>query len=338
VLRELTEAFGVSSEEHEVRSIIKTLVAKYCDRIFEDDFGNLFVVKGKKGKRLMLLAHMDEIGVMIIGIEKSGLLRFRPVGGIDPRVFLGKSLLITKDRIPGVIGHKPVHFTKEEERKKAEGVESMFIDIGANSKEEAERHIKIGDYGIFATKYREDGDIIMGKAFDDRLGCYVLTEIMKRNFDAQIIGVFTVQEEIGTRGAKIAGFRMKPDCALAIEVTSTNDLPKDDKDVNRAPFLAKGPAITVTDQSIICDRGLVDIIIKTAERNNIPYQLKPPMIGGTDAGGVHLQRGGIKAAVISIPVRYIHSPCSIGCLSDLALTTKLMPLLIAKIIKEVKCN
>ncbi len=339
MLKELTEAFGPSGAEVEVQSLVKKAIAGHVDRTAEDDFGNLYAFKGKKGKKIMLVAHADEVGLMVSGIDRNGTLRFKPVGGIDPRVLPGKPVLITKDRIPGVIAHKPGPFSGPDELKKIVPADSMFIDIGAGSKEEAEKQVRLGDYVIFDTKFADDGDIFMGKAFDDRLGCYVLARLAKKEFDAQIVLVFSVQEEVGCRGAKIAGFKIKPDCALAVEVTSTNDLPPDpEKDTNRAPFLRKGPAVTVADQSVICDRDLVRAIIETAEKNRIPCQMKPPMVGGTDAGAVHLQQGGIKAAVLSCPVRYIHSPCSIASYGDLALLEKLLPLVVTKFIEEVKCN
>jgi len=339
VLKELSEAFGPSGAECEVQSLIKKAVTGHVDRTFEDDFGNLYAFKGKKGKKIMLVAHADEVGLMIVGIERSGTLRFKPVGGIDPRVLPGKPVLLTKDRIPGVIGHKPELFSKPDELRKIVPAESMFIDIGASSKEDAEKQVRLGDYVIFDTKFTDDGDVFMGKAFDDRLGCYVLAQLAKKEFDAQIVLVFSVQEEVGCRGAKIAGFKVKPDCALAVEVTSTNDLPLDgEKDINQAPFLRKGPAITVADQSVICDRDLVNAIVETALEKRIPYQMKPPMVGGTDAGAVHLQQGGIKAAVVSCPVRYIHSPCSIASYADLGLLERLVPLVVTKFIEEIKCN
>lgn len=337
MLKELTESFGVSGDEQQVRGVIKKSVEKRADRMFEDDFGNLFVLKGKRGKKIMVVAHTDEVGVMIVGIERGGLLRFKTVGGLDPRVIIAKTILIGKNRVPGVIGLKPIHLTKPEEIKKAVSLEHMFIDIGAGSKEEAEKSIGIGDCGTFDTKFREDGEVVMGKAFDDRIGCYNLIELLKRDFDAQIIGVFSVQEELGLKGAKIAGFRMHPDCAIAVEVTATNDLPTE-KDVNRVPFLRKGPVITVADQSVICDRELVHLLVSTAEKNNIPFQIKPPMIGGTDAGAVHLQHGGIRAVVVATPARYIHSPCSIASRSDIRNTNKLLALAVEKIIREVRCS
>ncbi len=337
MLKELTEAFGVSGCEEDVRILIKKNVEKYADRLFEDDFGNLYVIKGKKGKKIMLMAHMDEVGFMVCGIERNGLLRFRIVGGIDPRVLPGKRVHLTKNKISGVIGIKPSHLAKEEELKKVISVENLFIDIGVESKEGAEKILRVGEYGVFNTLFKENGDVMMGKAFDDRLGCYVLTEIIKRDFDTQIIAVFTVQEEVGLRGARIAGYRLKPDCALAIEVTSANDQPSD-REKNRSPLLRRGPVITITDQSVFCDRDLTEKIIAVAEAENIPYQLKPPMVGGTDAGSVHLQHTGIKSAVISLPARYIHSPCAIATYSDLRLMNRLLPKVIDKIIKEVKCN
>ena len=336
-LKELSEAFGVSGCEDEVREVIIEAIKEHVDDYHVDSLGNLIAVKKSHRPsaishlpKVMLAAHMDEVGLMITHIEKDGSLRFRPVGGIDDRILLSKAVLIGKDRIPGVIGVKPIHLLKEKEREKVVKVEEMAIDIGASSREEAEKLVKLGDYAAFATKFVELGNTVKGKAFDDRAGCAVLIELLREDYPFDLYAAFTVQEEVGLRGARVAAYAIEPDIAFVLEGTVCDDLPKK-RDVSPTTRLGGGPAITLMDRTFIADRRLVNLLVETAEENNIPYQFKQPVVGGTDAGAIHLTKEGVPSAVVAVPCRYIHSPACLLSLSDFENTVKLMKAALGKV-------
>ena len=336
ILQALSEAFGVSGNESEVREIIIEAVKDHVDEMRVDTMGNLITFKGGTGDsplKVMVAAHMDEVGLMIVHIEKNGLLRFRKVGGIDDRILPSKVVRIGKDRIPGVIGAKPVHLLKEEERKRVVKVEDMVIDIGVSSREEAEKLVKRGDYAAFATPFAELGDVVKGKAFDDRAGCAVLVELVQERYPSDLYAVFTVQEEVGLRGARVAAYAVAPDVAFALEGTIADDLPKK-KDTSPTTRLGAGPAITIMDRSVIADRRLVELLVRTAEEEGIPYQFKQPLVGGTDAGRIHLTREGVPSAVVSVPCRYIHAPACLLSLTDFENTVRLMKGALARLTSQ----
>jgi putative aminopeptidase FrvX len=274
----------------------------------------------------MVAAHMDEVGLMVVHIEKEGSLRFQPVGGIDPRVLLAKKVLVGDDRVPGVIGVKPIHLLEAKARQQVMPIKDMSIDIGASSKEEAERSVKIGDYVAFDVTFGELGGelrAVKGKAFDDRAGCAVLAELLQHQYPFDLYAAFTVQEEVGLRGAQVAGYSIAPHFAFALEGTICDDMPKK-KDISPTTTVGSGPAITVMDRSVIADRRLVDLLVSTAEENGIPHQFKQPGMGSTDAGAIHLTREGVPSAAVSVPSRYIHSPVCLLSLNDLDNTVHLM--------------
>jgi endoglucanase len=342
ILQELSDAIGVSGHEDAVRKIIAEAVRDHVDELRSDTIGNLFAVRlrplprGKKARgakrtfKVMIAAHMDEVGLMITGFDASGGLRFQPVGGIDDRVLPGKVLLVGPDKIPGVIGAKPVHLLKGDEWKQVVKIDSMVIDIGASSKEEAEKLVKLGQVAAFTTHYNKVGRTATGKAFDDRAGCAVLVELLRggpagagARFPFDLHAVFTVQEEVGLRGARVAASAVEPDCAFVLEGTICDDLPKD-KDTSPTTELGKGPAISLMDRSAFADRRLVDHLVATAEKLGIPYQFKQPGVGGTDAGAITRSKAGVPTVSVAVPCRYIHSPVARLSLDDFDNTVRLM--------------
>ncbi len=327
ILKELSEAFGPSGNEKEVRAVIRPALEGHVQRTWVDNLGNLHVEKKGRGRnrlRVLITAHMDEVGLMVIGHDEGGALRVRTIGGIDSRVLPGALVRLGPERIPGVIGVKPIHLLKKEEREQVASIEQLAVDIGAQSKEEARQAAPLGTSGVFATTFRELGPTVSGKAFDDRAGCAVLVELLRGEpLPHDLHAVFTVQEEVGLRGAFVAAYAAHPDCAFALEGTIADDLPKK-KDLSPTTELGRGPAITVMDHTFIAHRGLVRLLMDTAQEAGIPYQVKQPGIGGTDSGAIHLAREGIPSITVAVPCRYIHSPVSILSLSDFDNTVRLM--------------
>jgi len=316
LLARLSEALGVSGDEGAVRDLILEEVRPYIDAYRVDPMGNLLVVKGrnKRGPRVMLAAHMDEVGLMITKIEKNGLLRFAKVGGIDDRVLLGKRVRVGPDGVPGVIGGKPIHLDRKS--RSVPRAEDLVIDIGATSKEAAEKVVRPGHYAGFDTAFGEFGPgCWKGKAFDDRAGCALLIEILKGEYDFPLYGAFTVQEEVGLRGAGVAAYALEPDVALVLEGTTCADIPGTEPH-GQSTRLGQGPALTAMDRTVIPPRWLTGLLVEAAERRNIPYQWKRTTLGGTDAGRIHISRAGVPTAVVSVPCRYIHSPCAVMSRAD----------------------
>ncbi len=327
ILKELSEAFGVSGNEDDVRAIVLDTVRDHVDEVEIDAMGNVLALKrgtGQDRMRVMLAAHMDEIGLMVVGHDDDGFLKVRAVGGIDARLLPGTLLVVGSERIPGVIGVKPIHLLESGEADKVAKIEDLVVDVGAKGKDEAQKLAPLGTYATFDTKYQERETTVTGKAFDDRAGCAVLIELLRGEpFTFDLHAAFTVQEEVGLRGARVASFAVNPDCAFALEGTISDEIPKE-KDVSPTTELGKGPAITVMDRSFIADRRLVRLLVDTAEEQHIPYQIKQPGKGGTDAGAIHLAREGVPSATVAVPSRYIHSPVALLSLDDFENTVRLM--------------
>ena len=317
-LSNLSNAPGVSGNEGAVREIIADIIRDYVDKMWVDALGNLIATKGDhlKGPRVLVCAHMDEVGLMIDHIEDNGRLKFSKVGGIDDRVLPSTYVNIGSNLLSGIIGSKPIHLQSRSERAKPIDIKQMYIDIGARSKSEAEEHVSTGDYASFCTQYESLSDnIAMGKAFDDRVGCFVLTEVLKAKTEIPLIAAFTTQEEIGLRGSSVIGYSTKPDVALVLEGTTCADIPLSPPHGQSTNF-GQGAVLTVADSSVITHPKLVKALISTAEGNGIPYQLKRTTFGGTDAGSIQRAETGIPVAVISAPCRYIHTPASLVSLND----------------------
>jgi endoglucanase len=322
LIRELTEAAAVSGDERSVRKLVRRRVEPIADDIHTDAMGNLLVTRrgtGRRRIRVMLAAHMDEVGFMIVAVNKEGLLRFEAVGGLDPRQVLGKPVWVGEDRINGVIGGKPVHLATADELKQTVKVESLAIDIGATSKDSAQAKVKPGDWATFATRFSRVRSTIRGKALDDRLGVAALIELLEHPPDnVEILGAFTVQEEVGLRGAGIAARKLKPDVAIALDCTPARDLPTWDGRENTQynAVLRGGPAIYAADSRTIAHPALLRHFTETAEKLGIPYQIRQPGGGGTDSGAMQLANEGIPAISISTPARYIHTAAALADLAD----------------------
>lgn len=318
LLKTLTEAMGPSGFEDEIRDAIRGELSTSGYPMYTDVLGSLYVENGstQSGPRVMLDAHMDEVGLMIVHIEENGLLRFRPLGGIDPRVLVSKPVRIGTDKRYGVIGAKPIHLQSPEERTKPLSIHQLYIDIGARDKKDAEQAVKLGDVCIFATRYEEIGDnCAKAKSFDDRVGCAILVETLKQKYDLPIVGAFTVQEEVGLRGATAAGYRVAPDIAIALEGTVCFDVVGAPSH-GQSTILGAGPALTVQDSQTIADRRFLEFMMSVAEKHNIPYQLRRVKGGSNDFGAIHKTRNGVIGGGISVPVRYIHAPAQIISLDD----------------------
>lgn len=334
VLEKLSNEFGPSGHEQAVRALIKAEIAGLADRLEVDALGNLIAFKAGVGPeprpKLMVSAHMDEVGFMVLQVEKSGLLRFARVGGVDSRMLLAKRVVVGDDRLPGVIGLKPPHLASDSESERVPEIEDLAIDIGAEDDKAAGARVKVGDYGTFATRFAvlsedEAWPTVRGKAFDDRAGCTALIGLLAERYPVDLYAVFTVQEEVGLRGARVAAYRVAPDAAIALEGTVCDDTPKEpDEDVSPVTRLGAGPAITLMDRSLVSHPGMVRLLQDAAAAAGIAVQYKQPALGGTDSGAIHLTRGGVPAVTVAVPCRYIHSPASILNLNDLKNTVKLV--------------
>ncbi len=318
-LKKLCSLPGVSGREDAVRDFILTVCREYCDEVKTDTMGNVLAFKkGKKTPRepIMLAAHMDEVGVIITNITEDGYLKFDFVGGIDRRVVLGKKVYIGDSLIPGIIGMKAFHLADKSEEDRIMKVKEMYIDIGAESKEEASSLISLGDVGSFDGECVEFGDgFIKAKAIDDRIGCCIMLSLMREALPADIWFAFTVQEEVGCRGAVTAAYSVKPGVALILEGTTAADIPSQ-KGGEKVCIAGGGPVIPFMDGGAVYDRKLYNTLRSLADANFIPWQTKTLISGGTDAQAIQRSRAGVKTAAISAAVRYIHSPSSVACVKD----------------------
>lgn len=309
LLEKLTQTDSPSGNESAIRNLIEKEITGNCDELTTDALGNLIAHKRGEGSKIMFAAHMDEIGVIASFIDDNGFIRISAVGGLYVKNMVNLKARFENGTI-GVIGSEEEAFDKKADIKK------LYIDIGAKNKEDAQKKVNIGDTASFIGGFYQSKDNIVSKALDNRAGCYVLIEAMKRIKSSanDLYFVFTTQEEVGLRGAKTASFGIAPDFAVAVDVTDTGDTPE-------APLMAVkmggGAAIKVMDRSVICDSDVRTHMIETAKANNIPYQLEIMTDGGTDAGAIHLSGSGIKTGGISIPTRYIHSPSEMASVSDI---------------------
>ncbi|MCH5187772.1 MAG: M42 family metallopeptidase [Oscillospiraceae bacterium] len=320
LLKKLTECFSPSGREDRIRDIIKAEVEPYVTDVWTDALGNLICHKKGPGKKLMMAAHMDEIGFMVTHIEDSGFLRFVNVGGISAYNCINRAVVFENGTV-GVISYE------NKEKAASAGLSQMYIDIGAKDKAEAEEKVEIGSMAGYKGELSLMGELATSKTMDDRVGCFVLIEAIKAAKESpnELFAVFTVQEEVGLRGAKTSAFAVEPDMGFAIDVSMTGDTPESSF---ASLSLGKGPGIKLKDASFIINPAARDFAIKAARVAEIPYQLEAAAYGGTDAGAINLTRGGVPAGTISVPTRYIHSPQEVVSLSDvensITLVTKMI--------------
>ncbi len=333
LLRELSDAFGVAGFEDEVREVIKTRISPFVDSVTVDALGNLVAMrKGKDERVLMLDAHMDEVGFIVKWVDDKGYVRFAPLGGWDERIVAGHRVVLRtragKKRI-GVIGSAPPHILTADERAKPIPMDKMFVDVGAMSRQEASSlGVEIGDAFTIHYPFSEIAEgYVTGKALDDRAGCATLIETARRLAEVKLPMTtafsFAFGEELGLRGATTASYHIDPVLALAVEGTIGADMPGIAEE-SQPTRLGRGPAVSVADRSIVVSPKIVRAIEKLAEENKIPYQYKLPTYGSTDAGAIHLSRGGVLAGIVSVPCRFFHSPVSTLRLEDFENTIRLV--------------
>lgn len=341
LIKKLTETPGISGFEEKIRELIKNEIEDYVDEVKYDSLGNLIAVKKGGDKKVMLAAHMDEIGLMVKHINKKGFVKFSKIGGINDQMLLNQTVKIHGEKtVTGVIGSKPPHRMKPKERKRVISHENMFIDIGVKNEKEAKKLISVGDPITFEGNFEMLSDkIFKAKALDNRLGCLVMIEVLKKvDSSATIYGVGTVQEEVGLKGARTSAYQINPDLAIALDVTIAGDHPgikKEDAPVE----LGKGPVIVLTDASgrgIITHPKVRKLLITTAEKENIEYQLEVSEGGTTDATAIHLTRAGIPSGVLSVPTRYIHTPVSVAHLDDVKNCIKLLTKALEKYLEVIE--
>jgi len=318
-LKKLCALSGVASFEDPVRDYIVEQAKPYAESMRVDSMGNLIVYKkGAKstGNKLMICAHMDEVGLIIRQITDDGYLKFAAIGGIDRRVLIGKRVYVGWNKIPGIIGLKAVHLTTAEERGKVPKLQEYYLDIGAKDKEEAESLVNLGDFAVFEDECLEFGNgMFKAKAIDDRIGCAIMLKLLQQDLPMDCTFVFTVQEEVGTRGAFGAAFSVTPEIALVLETTTAADLPGI-KGQKRVCAPGQGPVISLVDGGTIYDKELFRLMCDTADSMGIPWQVKHYIAGGNDSRAIQRTKAGVRVAGLSAAVRYLHAPTSVGAIKD----------------------
>ncbi|NLE82985.1 MAG: M42 family metallopeptidase [Chloroflexi bacterium] len=337
LLSRLSNAMAVSGDEQEVRAIVYEELAEFEGNMHTDAMGNVLVTRegsGDERLRVMVAAHMDEVGMMLTKEDGDGLFEFVVIGGVDPRQLVGKPVIVGRDHVPGVIGAKAIHLTTKEERENPLKVNNLRIDVGLGGS----KLVEIGDRATFDTKLTVLGPSLRGKALDDRLGVFNLIHLLKKapeNID--LLAAFTVQEELGLRGAKTAAYYFNPDIGIAMDSTPANDLPDFDGEENTIhnTKLDGGPAIYLMDGATIGDSRLIKWLTETADSEGIPWQYRQPGRGGTDAGEIHKTHAGVPAVSVSVPQRYLHSAAGLVRIDDVVNTLKLMQAALSRLDKSI---
>lgn len=318
LLEKLCTVEGLSGDEGSVREIIINEIKPFADEIKTDNLGNIIVFKKGKNRakaKLMLSAHMDEVGFMVTDITSDGYLKFDEVGGLDRRVVLGKTVTVGKNKVNGVIGVKPVHLSSGDERTAVPKLSEMYIDIGAESKDDALSVVSYGDSVNFNSIYENNGYTIKSKAIDDRFGCLALIELIKSELEYDMHFVFAVQEEVGLRGAKVAAYSVDPEFAIVVETTTAADI-AGVEETRQVCNLGDGAVISVMDRRTIYDKRMSEMAFECAKETGAKAQYKRAVAGGNDSGVIHQSRGGVKTLAISLPCRYLHSSVTVANTSD----------------------
>ena len=319
-LKTLTEINAPAGHEQPIRrALLEELKAKGHNP-YIDKMGNVIVAKEGNGpaprKRVMVSAHMDEVGLIVTGHTDGGFLKVNQAGGIDPRVLISKRVLVGDDNIPGVIGAVAIHLQSAADRARVMGYRDIAVDIGAIDKKEAERKAPIGTYISFDTPYVEYGEgFACGKAFDDRVGCWTILRLLEEDLPCDLVAAFVSEEEVGCRGASGAAFAQEPDIGIVLEGTTCNDL-GDIPEVSQVCKAGQGVAVSFMDGSSIANRALFKLALDVGAKEGIACQVKGSVTGGNDGGAIQRARGGIPVVVLSVPCRYIHSPSTVIKLSD----------------------
>lgn len=318
LIRRLCEADGISGSEAAVRELILAEIAPYCEKITVSPLGCIIAEKRgaqRSQRRVMLDAHMDEVGLVVTYISDDGLVHFETAGGIDEKVLAGIPVYVGAQKTVGVIGVKPIHLCKGEEENKAVAIKNLAIDIGATSREEAEGRVMPGDVVTFAAPYYDEHGLLRGKALDDRVGCAALIELIREEQPYDLTFVFSTQEEIGTRGAKTAAYTVAPDAAIILETTTAGDLLGVDAS-RRACCMGEGAVISFMDRGTCYDRAFYQLAIDSAKQSGAAVQTKTTVSGGNDSAAVHVSRGGVRTIAVSVPCRYLHAPIGMIAKAD----------------------
>lgn len=340
-LKTLCSLSGVSGFEDDVRSYLIREARPYADSIRVDAMGNLILFKkGAKstGNKLMLCAHMDEVGMIIRSVTEEGYLKFSFVGGVDRRVAIGKRVLVGPEKVPAVVGIKAYHLVSRDEEKSVPKADAMYLDLGAKEKADAEQLVKPGDCAVFDSDCVEFGNgFFKAKAIDDRVGCAIMLALLREELPLDVTFVFTVQEEVGTRGAFGAAFSVTPEIALVLETTTAADIPST-QEHQRVCSPGKGPVIPYMDGGTIYDRALFERLRALAQEHQIPWQTKHYISGGTDARAIQRTKQGVRVAGLAAAIRYLHAPAGVGCVRDFDDMLRLTRLFLADIAAQREEN
>lgn len=331
-LKELCLLNGISGDEKSVREYIISQIKDYVQSYTVDNLGNLIVFKKGKSssdKKVLISAHMDEVGLIATYINYDGTIKFDTVGGINPDVIIGRQVSV--NGLFGVVGTQAIHNIPQSQRGKEPNVQEMYVDIGTNSKEETLKYVSLGDSINFFSKYENFGnDYIKSKALDDRVGCAILIDLIKSNLEFDTYFTFVVQEEVGLRGSKVAGYTVNPDYAIVLEGTTAGDIGGSVGE-KKVCTIGDGAVVSFMDRRTIYDKELYRLCFDISKENNIPCQTKTMVAGGNDSGSIHISRGGVRTIAISVPCRYIHSGASVMALSDAHACESLAKILISRI-------
>ncbi len=313
LLEKLCTADGISGDEQEVREIILQEVTPLADEVKVDKFGNILVFKkgqNRPNRKLLLSAHMDEVGFIVTDITADGCLKFASVGGVNNSAAFAKQVKVGKNKIFGVVNAKPIHLLKADERKKNPPIDSLQIDIGAKDKADAEQYVSLGDSVTFDAVYEHKDGRIISKAIDDRFGCLVLIEMLRSELPYDMYFSFVVQEEIGLNGAKTAAFTVAPDSAIVIEATTASDVPYAENE-KKVCCVGGGAVVSYMDRATIYDKEYYALAMQSAKEQKVKAQTKTMIAGGNDAGAISVSRGGVRTIAVSVPCRYIHATSSL---------------------------